>query len=148
MYVVTEDYYNVISTEDLEAALYEGRVDLNRVERIAIREVSGYLRKRYRIASEFKKKGDDRNDYIVMIVIDCVLFHLFSGLPGRITDGDVRKIRYDAAKKWLREVRNGDTDPEIPSISDSESGGGDPEQNPDNFHTIRWDSKPKQDNDW
>lgn len=148
MYIRSEDYYQVISREDLEALLCEGEVSRESCERITCAEVGGYFRGRYKINGEYNKTGNDRNEYIVLIVVDCCLYHMFSRIPGRISGDDVRKIRYDAALKWLRDVRDGKADPGIPSISDTTPEGIDPETNPEAFQSIRWGSMERANNDY
>ncbi|MBQ4278347.1 MAG: DUF1320 family protein [Rikenellaceae bacterium] len=146
MYLEREDYYSLISREDLEAALLQSEAQLERIERMACDEVSSYLRRKYRIASEFARTGDDRNDNLVRITLDVALYHLFTALPGRITDEDVRRIRYLDAIKWLVSVRDSDNDPGIPSLSDPNPDGTDPEQNPEMFQSVRWGSMPRNEN--
>nr|DAN87896.1 MAG TPA: head to tail adaptor [Caudoviricetes sp.] len=146
-YINREDFYPLISKNDLDAALDAEYTRLDEEVSMAQDEVASYLRSRYRIASEFRKEGEQRNRYIMMVVMDCALYHLFTTIAGRLAEEDIRAVRYAAAVKWLREVANGDLTAGIPTLSDPE-GGSDPEQDPDAYKQIRWNSWQKMRNDY
>lgn len=148
MYIAEEDLLNYIAKDDLDAALDEGYASMPSISRTACSTVRNYLYQRYRIDSELKRAGDDRNAHLVMIVCDISLYILFSGLPGRLTDEDVRKVRYDAAIRWLEQVAQGKVGAGIPSLSDPDSAGTNPEENPDYYSSIRFGAQPKMINEY
>jgi phage gp36-like protein len=113
---------------------------------MALDEVRSYMRTKNRIDQEFSKTGDDRNDYLVLIVIDVSLYHLYSMLAPRMGI-EIKKDRYDYAIKWLKEVRDGKADPGIPSIDDPEENGTDPVTDPDYFNTVRY-GKTTNNSEW
>lgn len=146
-YLSKEDFYSIISKDDLDAALDGEYADLDSVVAIACEEVVSWLRQRYRISSEMRKTGEQRNRYIMMITMDCALFHLFSSIPGRLSDEDIRTQRYKNAVKWLREAADGALSAGIPTLSDA-FGEDDPEGNPDSYKRVLFESQTKMTNDY
>lgn len=146
MYIEEDDYLTLIDTEDLRTITDENADKLERAERRGLKEVAGYLRQRYRIDSEYKKTGEERNENLVGIVLDCVLYHLCAGLAGRLGLNEIRQKRYEQAIKWLQRVSDGKDDPGIPSLTNTT--GETPEQNPEHFKNTRWGSMPKNDYSW
>lgn len=146
-YLSREDFYSIISKDDLDAALDGEQADLDAVIAIACDEVVSWLRQRYRISSEMRKAAAERNRYIMMITMDCALYHLFSSIPGRLSDEDVRAVRYRNAVKWLREAAEGTVAAGIPTLSDP-FGADDPEGNPDSYKRVLFCSEKKMINDY
>lgn len=75
-------------------------------EREARIEVEGYLATRFDCAEIFAATGDDRNDKIVAIMVDIMLYNLY---PRVVPDNipEIRVKRYDDDIKWLEGVRDG-----------------------------------------
>lgn len=143
MYVAESDFYCLISKDDFDAALDEGFTSMEAITRTACSMVEGYLYQRYRIKAEFAREGEERNAHLVMIVCDIALYLLFSGIPGRLSDDDIRTTRYNAAIRWLENVAAGRLGAGIPTLTDPEQNGTDPEQDPDYYAGIRFGSEPK-----
>lgn len=148
MYIQETDFLNFIAKDDFDAALAEGFTDMEALTRTACSTIRGYLYQRYRIAAEFKKTGVDRNEHLVMGACDIALYLLFSSLPGRLTEEDIRYIRYQAAIRWLEQCATGRIGAGIPSLSDPDVAGTDPEQNPEYYTSIRFESAPKLINEY
>ena len=148
MYIVEKDILNFIAKDDFDAALAEGFTSMETLTRTACDTIRNYLYQRYRIGSEFKKMGAARNSHLVMIACDITLYLLFTSLPGRLTDDDIRYIRYKDAMKWLEQVYVGKVGAGIPSLSDPNIDGTDPEQNPGYYSSIRFESEPKLENEY
>ena len=90
---LTEEDYIMASDTALKVLQQSSKENRERAERMAIEEVSGYLRSRYDAAKVFAATGDDRNDLIVMRTCDVALYHLSSWLPNRMardTQGALR----------------------------------------------------------
>ena len=83
-----------------------------------------------------------------MIACDITLYLLFSSLPGRLTDDDIRHVRYQAAIRWLEQVAAGKVGAGIPSLTDPEEDGTDPEKNPEYYSSIRFQSEEKLQNEY
>lgn len=88
-------------------------------------------------------KGDNRNQQIVMYMIDIALYHLHSRINPRNIP-EVRMIRYDGANAfqsggaigWLKKVASGDVTAALPSIT------------PQQGVSIRWGSNTKNTNNY
>jgi len=137
MYLEEIDFTTLADQDDIDIVTNSDSRKRERALEMAMDEVRSYMRTRYRINQEFLKTGDDRNDYIMLIVIDLTLYHLFSMLAPRM-GMETKKERYDAAIRWLKDVRDGKSDPGIPSVDDPEEGGTDPAVNPEMFDTVRY----------
>ena len=148
MYITEEDILNIIAKDDFDAALAEGFTSMEALTRTACSTMRNYLYQRYRIGSEFNKAGEARNPYLVMIACDITLYLLFSSLPGRLTDDDIRYVRYQAAIRRLEQVAAGKVGAGIPSLTDPEEDGTDPEKNPEYYSSIRFESEEKLQNEY
>lgn len=63
--------------------------------------------------------ADTRNYYIVMLCLDCTLYHLYSSLaPNRIPEH--RSQRYEDALKWLMPVSKGQSVANLPRLKDAD----------------------------
>lgn len=114
--------YSAIIRNEIKNALREAYTDnvvLLRQEEMAIAQIRNYLAGRYDVDSIFTPvedgATDTRNAHIVMITIDCVLYHLYTAeAPDRIPD----KVnnRYQDALTWLRDVTqtSGDRKADLP----------------------------------
>lgn len=147
MYLNELDFTTLADADDIELITNSDSDKRDRASKMALDEVRSYMRKKYRIEQEFAKTGEERNDFIVMITLDITLYHLFSMLAPRM-GMETRQNRYDNAIKWLTGVRDGKTDPGIPSIDDPEANGTNPEDNPEMFDTFRYGSNTKNDYSW
>nr|BFF39063.1 hypothetical protein BACY1_08680 [Tenacibaculum mesophilum] len=80
-FITTEDYTALIRNE-IKAILLEDYSDtkLNAAEQMAISQVKNYLAGKYDIEAIFTATGEDRNKHIVMIVLDCTLYHLYTSV--------------------------------------------------------------------
>jgi phage gp36-like protein len=121
--------------------VYQQSDDLarERAEKMAVEEIKGYLRYRYNVDEIFSESGNNRNDYIIMIVIDITLYHLSSWLPKRMGN-ETRKERYEAAVKWLDKVQSGKIMPALPTV--------DTDTEIDSKNPIQWGSMPKSTYDY
>lgn len=137
MYLEELDFTTLADQDDIDIVTNSDSRKRERALEMAMDEVRSYMRIRYRINQEFLKTGDDRNNYIMLIVIDLTMYHLFSMLAPRM-GMETKKERYDAAIRWLKDVRDGKSDPGIPSVDDPVEGGTDPIENPEMFDTVRY----------
>lgn len=146
MYLEEIDFATLADQDDINVVTGSDATKRNRALTMAMDEARGYMRMRYRIDQEFAKIGDARNDYIMMIVADLTIYHLYSMLSPRMGI-ETKKERYDAAKTWLREVRDGKTDPGIPANDDPIIGGTNPADNPEMFDNVRF-GKTTNNSEW
>lgn len=132
---LTEEDYIVASSTALSVLQQSFEENRERAERMAIEEVSGYLRSRYDVEKVFAATGAERNDLVVMRTCDVALYHLSSWLPNKMGH-DIRKERYDLAVKWLEGVQAGKITPDLPTVT-----GEDGEEDINN--PMKWGSEKK-----
>lgn len=80
------------------------------MEKKALAEMQSYLRPRFEISNEFAKSGADRNQLLVLYLVDMVIYHVYSSVNMEQLPID-RVDRYNAAKAWLKMVADGKIDP-------------------------------------
>ena len=132
---LTEEDYIVASSTALSVLQQSSEENRERAERMAIEEVSGYLRSRYDVEKVFSATGAERNDLVVMRTCDVALYHLSSWLPNKMGH-DIRKERYEFAVKWLEGVQAGKITPDLPTVT-----GEDGEEDINN--PMKWGSEKK-----
>lgn len=137
---LTEDDYIVASSTALGVLQQSSEEKRNTAERMAVEEVSGYLRSRYDVKKIFTATGGERNDVVVMRTCDVALYHLSSWLPNRMGH-EIRKERYELALKWLEGVQAGKITPDLPTVT-----GEDGEEDVNN--PMKWGSEKKNTYIW
>ena len=123
MRFIKDSDYTVLLRNEIKDILLEDYTDakLHRAEEMAIAQVKNFLHGEYNTDSIFKahegKGADERNSHIVMVVIDCTLYHLYTSLaPNRIPQH--RADRYQDVLNWLRDVGRGKTAADLPRQKD------------------------------
>ena len=108
MFLTTEDYTALIRNEIKDILLENySEVKLHIAQQMAIDQVKNYLSGRYDVAEIFSKEGTERNAHIVMLTLDCTLYHLYtSTVPKRMPE--IRSVRYQDAIDWLKAVGSGE----------------------------------------
>lgn len=139
MFLTKEDYI-VASSTALNVLQQCSEDKLEKAERMAIEEMSGYLRSRYDVKKTFAATGDARNDVLVMYGCDIALYHLSSWLPNKMGH-EIRKERYELALKWLEGVQAGKITPDLPTVT-----GEDGEE--DVYNPMKWGSEKKNTYIW
>lgn len=81
--------------------------------------------------------GDDRNHVIVMYLADITLYHLHSAINPRNIP-ELRGIRYDAAREWLRDVSRTIINPDLPLLTEVT----------DKVPLVRYGGQTKRTNDY
>lgn len=115
MTFVTTDDYSVLIRNEIKDLLMEDYTEakLKTAEQMGIAQVRNYLNGRYDVEAVFKQKGGERNAHIVMIVIDCTLYHLYTAtIPRKMPD--IRSQRYQDAVDWLKMVAQGEALADLP----------------------------------
>lgn len=137
MSFITDDDYSVLIRREIKTVLVENYSDtkLKGAEDMAISQIKNYISGFYDIDKIFSAEGSDRNAFVVMITIDCALYHLYTSLaPNHIPKH--RTERYSDALEWLKGIAGGKK-ADLPPIIDKETGKV--------KTTIRITSKYKQD---
>lgn len=102
-FVNIEDYDASVHREILDALVRDDQSLVEICEDRAIAEMRCYLSKRYDCDAIFSASGEDRNQLILMMVIDIAVYHIFCiHNPQKLSQ--IRKNRYERAVEWMRAV--------------------------------------------
>lgn len=122
MAFINQDDYTVLIRDEIKDILLENysETKLKTAENMGVAQVRKRLAGRYDVAKIFGATGDARDSYIVMIVLDCALYHLYTAtVPNKIPA--IRAERYQDALDWLKSVARGEETTDLPVLED-ESG--------------------------
>lgn len=127
-FLQNEDYDDLIR-EEIRLRLDDspdGRL-LKQAENKALAQAKIYLSGRYDTEKIFyvpaEGEPDTRDAFIVMLLVDLVLYHLWSKERGAKMP-DVRNDRYQDAIEWLKAVGSGEAIADLPPKADTEVTGG------------------------
>jgi phage gp36-like protein len=127
--------YAVLIRNEIKNILLENYTEtkLLSAEQMAIAQIKNYLAGRYDVATIFTPmlepatgdnpgdQIDTRNAFVVMIVIDCALYHLYCSIaPNKIPEH--RSNRYQDALEWLKLMVEGKGNADLPMIKDESTG--------------------------
>ena len=120
--------YAVLIRNEIKNILLENysETKLLSAEQMAIAQIKNYLAGRYDVAAIFTALADGattdtRNAYIVMITIDCALYHLYCSIaPNKIPEH--RSNRYQDVIEWLKMMAEGKGYADLPLIKDETTG--------------------------
>lgn len=105
----------------------------------AIAEMRCYLSKRYDCDKIFSATGTNRNQLVLMMVIDIAVYHIFCiHNPQKLSQ--IRKDRYERAVEWMKAVASEEISIEgAPLLLEEERAGK---------SSFRIQSNPKRVNHW
>ena len=125
--------YAVLIRNEIKNILLENysETKLLSAEQMAIAQIKNYLAGRYDVGLIFTpmlppaegegEQLDSRNAYIVMITIDCTLYHLYSSVaPNKMPEH--RSNRYQDVIEWLKMMAEGKGYADLPLIKDESTG--------------------------
>jgi phage gp36-like protein len=138
MAFLTDDDYSVLVRNEIKEILVEdySETKLQAAQQMAIAQVKNYLSGKYDVVDIFGQNGPTRNSHIVMIVLDCTLYHLYtSTVPKRMPE--IRSLRYQDAIDWLKLVASGQATADLSLKKDLEGK---------EFDEIKFSSKYKASN--
>lgn len=102
-FVQIEDYDASVHREILDALVRDDDSLVEICEDRAIAEMRCYLSKRYDCDAIFSASGTERNQLVLMMVIDIAVYHIFCiHNPQKLSQ--IRKDRYERAVEWMRAV--------------------------------------------
>jgi phage gp36-like protein len=102
-FVELTDYDASIHRDILDALTRDDESLVEICEDRAIAEMRGYLAKRYDVDAIFSAEGDERNQLVLMMVIDIAVYHIFCiHNPQKLSQ--IRKDRYERAVEWMKGV--------------------------------------------
>lgn len=106
-FVHINDYDASVHREILDALVRDDEALVEICKDRAIAEMRSYLSKRYDCEAIFSAEGKERNQLILMMVIDIAVYHIFCiHNPQKLSQ--VRKDRYERAVAWMKAVANED----------------------------------------
>lgn len=117
-FIQEEDYNMQIKQEIIKLLAgddFYNSYKLIRAETTAKHQMQQYIGKRYDLAKVFEMMP--RDEFIVTILIDMTLYHLYSQ-TGSSDLSKHRSIRYQDALDWLKDVGNGSIPADLPLITD------------------------------
>lgn len=121
-FLETQDYDVLIRTE-IKNILLENYspTKLSGAENMAVAQIKNYIGGRYDMQNIFSATAEQRNSFIIMIALDCALYHLYSSIaPNKIPKH--RAERYQDALEWLKSVAKGETIADLPLLTDGTTG--------------------------
>jgi len=111
--------YDVLIRTEIKNILLENysETKLFTSEQMAVAQIKNFLAGRYNVSEIFSKQNEERNHFIVMICIDCAIYHLYSSIsPNKIPEH--RSQRYNDALEWLKLMAEGKSTADLPLITD------------------------------
>ena len=122
-FIDIQDYDASIHREILDALVREDASLIEICEDRAIAEARCYLSRRYDCDKIFSAKGSERNQLVLMMVIDVAVYHIFC-IHNPRNLSPIRKDRYERALEWLKAVADGEINVEgIPLLPEEELAG-------------------------
>lgn len=101
-----DDLKSFIKSNVLDDITQSDATLLDHLEKVSTSQIKSMIGHYYDLEDEFNKTLDDRNHFIVSLVIDLLLYHLSCRLtPTQVPE--MRKDRYDQAVKTLSEISSG-----------------------------------------
>ncbi len=120
---LTETDYEVQIRNWIKQIIIQSKVDVQQKAELAAQaEMESYLRQRYKVSEIFGATEGNRNQLVVLYMVDIALYHLHSNISSDNVP-EIRIIRYNAAIDWLKRVAKGDISPDLPENSDGGDGG-------------------------
>ncbi|MCH3995023.1 MAG: DUF1320 domain-containing protein [Prevotella sp.] len=106
-FIDLKDYDASIHRDILDALVREDETLVEICEDRAIAEMRCYLSKRYDCDIIFSATGENRNQLVLMMLLDIAIYHIFS-IHNPMKLSQLRKDRYDRAVEWMKAVSNED----------------------------------------
>lgn len=105
-FIELSDYDASIHRDILDALTRNDEAIVEICEDRAITEMRGYLAGRYDCDKIFSAIGNDRNQLVLMMLLDITVYHIFCiHNPQKLSQ--MRKDRYDRAVEWMKAVKRG-----------------------------------------
>jgi phage gp36-like protein len=108
MAFITDNDYEVQTRQEILNLLdgSEPHSALRSAEKMAQDQIRNYIGGKYNLDTVFAEEGDTRDMFIVMIVVDIAIYHLWSKkAPRKVPEH--RSLRYQDALDWLKQVAAG-----------------------------------------
>lgn len=126
MRFLTDNDYNTLIRTEIKDILLEDYTSQKLLlgESMAIAQIKNYLKSKYDIETIFTgynplPSPDPRDPYILMIAIDCTLYHVYSSVAPNLIP-EHRAQRYQDALDWLRQVSKGEVIADLPLLTNTD----------------------------
>jgi hypothetical protein len=116
---LTDEDYDVQTRSELLAVIAASATSRPSAELMAQATITESLNKRFDTAAIFGTIGDARSIIVIMYMIDITLYILHSKIATRAMPKQ-REERFAAAKEWLKLVRDGKINPDLPELASAE----------------------------
>ncbi len=121
-FLVDTDYNTLIRQEIKQILIEDYQPKILQAENMAIAQIKNFLKSKYDIDKIFEAHDplpnpDPRDPYIVMITLDCTLYHLYSSVAPNLIP-EHRSQRYEDALSWLRSVAKNEIIADLPLLED------------------------------
>lgn len=117
IFLTDTDFDVQVQTEILNLISSTASQDI--AERMAIDQIKAYISGKYDTATIFAQTADARNHFIIMIIIDIMLYHLWAKKAPRAIP-EYRETRYNDALEWLNAVGKGTMQTDLPQLPSEE----------------------------
>lgn len=139
-FIQEDDYKTVVGAEVINL-LNNHNARWLQAEHIAIAQIKNHLAGLYDVEGIFEAQGDKRDAYMVMIVLDIAIYHLYTSVaPNNIPE--YRAQRYEDALTWLNKAGKSQVGTTLPKKKLSTSSEDDDISN----SSIQFKSKFKPEN--
>ena len=112
--------YSMLIRSEIKTLIANDQAKLLQAEKTAIAQVKNNLSKLYDLDFIFSQQDQERDDYIIMVIIDIALYHLYTS-ASQVRVPEFRSQRYEDAIKWLNNAGRGLLNADIPIKKDSKS---------------------------
>jgi hypothetical protein len=106
----------------LKGADPDNLVTPEKAELLAISQIIHYIGTRYDMVTVFNATGQNRDAYMIDVVLTIIMYKMYSGRTGMKDIPSHRKEEYDDVLEWLRSVRDGKP-AALPSLISDEQPG-------------------------
>lgn len=118
-FIAKADFATQISDDILNQIVANNDSIIDSAALKAQSEIESYLSNRYDCTAIFAATGTNRNEAIVMRMVDMALYHIYARVsPKNISE--VRYERYQTAIEWLKMSGTGKLSPNLPLLEDQE----------------------------
>ena len=137
MFIEKSDLKGSIRLEYIDQISREDETIVTGAIASSIIEMKGYLSSRFNVDSIFSQDGENRDQLLIALLSDMVIYELIDIIPAGI-DIDDRRARYKRAITWLEDVQAGTINADLPKLVDDEN-------NP-TTNKVEYSSNPKRKN--
>lgn len=138
-YLTIEDLRGLLRINISDEITEDDRTIYNTVEEQTLDLVTSYIGSLYNLPLEYARTLDERNNFLVRIVLDIFAYDLYTRATV-MEMSDIRQVRYDKAINTLMAIAAGDINPDLPKR--------DVDNDPEAIKTNVFGSNTKNNTQW